>query len=173
MESRRLGRYLNFKGKNRCLRHFGSFWMSGCGSSKGCSSGEETLEIYRQNSGTKVGVSVSSLGWLPLTTDVHWPVGHSLHHNEPTTFICGRKKPFYGWIFCFGKCQNSLGNDGGEAWKTSGTSQKKCWVRKRPNAGNELTTNYKWTVSKNPGSLLYVGDYTTQLHRDYNKPLSL
>ena len=24
---------------------------------------------------------------------------------------------------------------------------------------------------KNPGCLGYIGDYTTQLHRDYNKPL--
>ena len=24
---------------------------------------------------------------------------------------------------------------------------------------------------KNPGYLLYKGDYTTQLYRDYNKPL--
>lgn len=86
MESRRLGRYLNFKGKKRCLRHFGPFWMSGCGSSKGCSSGEETLEIYRQNSGTKVGVSVSSLGWSPLTTDVHWPVGHYITMSQPPLF---------------------------------------------------------------------------------------
>ena len=25
---------------------------------------------------------------------------------------------------------------------------------------------------KNPGCLVYIGDYTTQLYRDYNKPLS-
>ena len=42
-----------------------------------------------------------------------------------------------------------------QRWKTSSTLS--------------LPTKYKWTV----GSLLYVGDYTTQLHRDYNKPLSL
>ena len=29
----------------------------------------------------------------------------------------------------------------------------------------------RWAVTKNPGYLLYEGDYTTQLYRDYNKPL--
>ena len=29
----------------------------------------------------------------------------------------------------------------------------------------------KLSNEKNPGYLLYMGDYTTQLYRDYNKPL--
>ena len=27
-----------------------------------------------------------------------------------------------------------------------------------------------WLVDQNPGWLGYIGDYTTQLYRDYNKP---
>ncbi len=29
---------------------------------------------------------------------------------------------------------------------------------------------YKWVTKKNPGWLGYIGDYTTQSYRDFNKP---
>ena len=32
-------------------------------------------------------------------------------------------------------------------------------------------TNYHLSNEKNLGWLGYIGDYTTQLYRDYNKPL--
>ena len=34
-----------------------------------------------------------------------------------------------------------------------------------------LLVVYYMSNEKNPGYLLYIGDYTTQLYGDYNKPL--
>ena len=33
-----------------------------------------------------------------------------------------------------------------------------------------LTNIFQMSSEQNPGYLLYEGDYTTQLYRDYNKP---
>ena len=43
-----------------------------------------------------------------------------------------------------------------------------CWIRKK-----SIATTHRNELSneKNPGCLGYIGDYTTQLYRDYNKPL--
>ena len=37
--------------------------------------------------------------------------------------------------------------------------------------GNKMRRQSKLSHEKNPGCLGYIGDYTTQLYRDYNKPL--
>ncbi len=56
-------------------------------------------------------------------------------------------------------------------------TQTMFFFREKANAGKRgqywvflLNTSEQWPK---PRYLLYVGDYTTQLHRDSNKPLSL